>query len=451
MPIQSFDLIVVGTGSAGKTVAEAAREAGKTVAIVDKQPFGGTCSQRGCDPKKILVGAAEIVARSAQMTSKGIDSVPAINWADLMAFKKTFTDPIPENTEKKFADEGITSFHGVATFTGAKTLRVGTDELTAGHIVIAAGARPQPLDIPGEALLIDSTEFLSLPALPRKIVLVGGGYIAFEFASIAARAGASVTIIHRGKRPLEGFDADVVAFLVKAIEGIGIRLVLEADVTGVTEKKDGLTVHYRQAGKEHTISTNLVVHAAGRVADVAELALDKAGVDSGKKGITVNKYLQSVSNPAVYACGDVADKGLPLTPMAGYEGRVVIDNILHGNQQVYDTTPVPTTVFTLPPLASIGLTEEQGTKEGKDMVVTCQETSGWYSSRRINEPVSGFKTIVDRHTDHILGAHLLGTGSEEVINLFALAIKHGIPAKALRSTLFAYPTHSSDLSYMLPT
>ena len=450
MPTQSFDLIVIGTGSAGKTVAEAAREAGKTVAIVDKQPFGGTCSQRGCDPKKILVGAAEIVARSSQMTGKGIDSVPAIDWADLMAFKKTFTDSIPKNTETKFADEGITSFHGAATFTGTKTVRVGAEELTAKHIVIAAGARPQPLDIPGEDLLIDSTDFLSLPALPRKIVLVGGGYIAFEFANIAARVGASVTIIHRGKRPLEGFDADVVAFLVKAMEGVGIRFVLDAAVTGVAEKNDVLTVHYRQAGKDHTMSTNLVVHAAGRVADVAELALDKAGVDIGKKGITVNKHLQSVSNPAVYACGDVADKGLPLTPVAGYEGRVVSENILHGNTQTVDESPVPTTVFTVPPLASIGLTEEQARNEGKDITVLCQETSDWYSSRRINDPVSGFKTIVDRHTGQILGAHLLGTGSEEVINLFALAMKHGIPAKALRSTIFAYPTHSSDLSYMLP-
>lgn len=450
MPTHSFDLVVVGTGSAGKTVAEAAREAGKTVAIIDKQPFGGTCSQRGCDPKKILVGAAEIVARSSQMTGKGIDSVPAINWADLMAFKKTFTDPIPKNTETKFADEGITSFHGVATFTGATTLRVGENELSAEHVVIAAGARPQPLDIPGEALLIDSTDFLSLPELPTEIVLVGGGYIAFEFANIAARAGASVTIIHRGKRPLEGFDSDVVAFLVKAMEGIGIRIVLNAAVTAIVGKDNALTVHYKQGEKEQTVSTNLVVHAAGRVADVAELALDKAGVECGKKGITVNNYLQSVSNPSVYACGDVADKGLPLTPLAGYEGRVVINNILNGNQQLYDNLPVPTTVFTVPPLASIGITEEQATKDGKDITVICEETSSWYSSRRINDPVSGFKTIVDRHTGQILGAHLLGTGSEEVINLFALAMKHGIPAKALRSTIFAYPTHSSDLSYMLP-
>lgn len=450
MALQSFNLIVIGTGSAGKTVAEAAHEAGKTVAIIDKQPFGGTCSQRGCDPKKVLVGAAEIIARSSQLTGKGIKSAPTINWADLMAFKKTFTDPIPEKTEQKFADEGIAQFHGVATFVNANTVRVGDDELRADHIIIATGARPQPLNIPGEELLIDSTGFLELPQLPADIVLVGGGYIAFEFAHIAARAGASVTIVHRGKRPLEGFDADLVKLLVSAMEGIGIRIVLEAAVTAVFGEVDNLTVQYEQSGKSQSLSANLVVHAAGRVADVAELALDKAEVNVSEKGVVVNEYLQSVSNPAVYACGDVADKDLPLTPMAGYEGSIVAENILKGNHKRFVNSPVPTTVFTVPPLASVGLTEEQAAQHGKNVLVTCQETKGWYSARRINEPVSGFKTLVDAKTGQVVGAHLLGTGSDEVINLFALAMKHQISAKALRETLFAYPTHASDLKSMLP-
>ena len=450
MPAQSFDLIVIGTGSAGKTVAEAARQAGKTVAIVDKQPFGGTCSQRGCDPKKVLVGAAEIIARSMQMVGKGIDAAPTINWPDLMAFKKTFTDSIPENTERKFADEGITTFHGVATFTGANTIRVGDATLRADHIVIAAGARPRPLKIPGEDLLTDSTGFLGLPELPASIVMIGGGYIAFEFAHIAARAGASVTIVHKGARPLEGFDADMVKLLVRAMEGIGIRIVLEATVTAISGEGDNLAIQYEQAGKTQSLPTNLVVHAAGRIPDVADLALDKAGVKAGKKGIIVDEFLQSVSNPAVYACGDVADKGLPLTPLAGYEGSIVAGNILNGNHKRFVDSPVPSAVFTVPPLVSVGLTEEQAAEQGKKVSVTCQETSGWYSARRINETVSGFKTLVDTETGQIVGAHLLGSGSDEVINLFALAMTHNIPAQALREMLFTYPTHSSDLTYMLP-
>lgn len=449
--MQSFDLIVIGTGSAGKTVAEAARQAGKSVAIIDKQPFGGTCSQRGCDPKKVLVGAAEIIGRSVQMIGKGISTTPTIDWPALMAFKRTFTDSIPERTEAKFADQGLTAFHGAATFTGPNTVQVGDAELTAPQMVIATGQRPQPLDIPGEDLLIDSTGFLELDQLPADIVMIGGGYIAFEFAHVAARAGANVTILHNGERPLDGFDADVVDLLVKAMSAIGIRILVEADVTAVAGGPGKLTVQYEQQGKTHSVATKLAVHAAGRVADVAELALDKAGVAVGKKGVTVNEYLQSVSNPAVYACGDAADRGKPLTPLASYEGRIVANNILNGNRQtVADDSAVPTIVATVPPLASVGLTEEQASEQGLSITVTFTETADWYSTRRINEPTAGFKTLVDTETGLIVGAHLLGTGSDEVINLFALAMKHKIPAEALGSTLMAYPTHGSDLKSMLP-
>jgi glutathione reductase (NADPH) len=447
--MQSFDLVVIGTGSAGKVVAEKARQAGKTVAIVDKLPFGGTCSQRGCDPKKVLVGAAEIVARSAQMQGKGITESATIDWLALMAFKKTFTDSIPENTETKFAEQGIKAFHGTATFIGQNTLAVGDEQLQATHIVLATGQRPKPLNISGEEHLIDSTGFLELAQLPNEIVLVGGGYIAFEFAHIAARAGAKVTIIHQGKRPLEGFDDDLVKLLVKATESLGIQILLEAAVKAVEGKSDNLTVQYEQQGGQKSVLTKLVVHAAGRVADVAELALEKAGVDVSKKGIVVNEYLQSVSNSAIYACGDVSDKGKPLTPLASYEGNIVVNNILNGNQQTFTNDPVPTVVFSLPPLASIGLTEEEANEKKLNPKVIFQETTDWYNSRRINEPLTGFKVLINPKTDQIIGAHLLGTGSDELINVFTLAMKHNITAKALSDTLFAYPTHASDLSSML--
>lgn len=446
----SFDVIIIGTGSAGKTVAEAARQAGKTVAIIDKQPFGGTCSQRGCDPKKVLVGASEIVARATQLMGKGIVGTPAIDWSALMAFKKTFTDSIPKNAEQKFGDQGIYRLHGVATFLSENTVRVGNNILVATHIVIAAGAKPRPLHIPGEELIIDSTAFLELAKLPGEIVMVGGGYIAFEFAHLAARVGANVTILHQGKHPLEGFDADVVNLLVKAITGIGIQIILEASVTAVTGKPGYLEVQYELNGEHRKTEAELVVHAAGRVADVDELNLEKAGVALGKKGVVVNEYLQSVTNPVVYACGDAADKGLPLTPVASYEGRIVAQNILKGNRHTVANKPVPATVFTVPPLASVGLTETQAIGQGYDVSVLFQETSGWYSSRRTNEPVTGFKTLVDKQTGLILGAHVLGAGSEEIINLFALAMNYQIAAKDLGDQLFAYPTHGSDLSYMLP-
>jgi glutathione reductase (NADPH) len=447
--MHTFDLVVVGTGSAGATVAKTVREAGKRVAIIDKLPFGGTCSQRGCDPKKVLVGAAEIIARSGQLVGKGIKNKAEIDWPALIRFKKTFTNPVPKKTEQQFSDLGIHCFHGAASFVSATTLRVGDEELQADRIVLATGQRPIPLNIPGEELLIDSTAFMELDKLPEKIVMVGGGYIAFEFAHVAARAGASVTILHQGKRPLEGFDADLVGLLVKAMEAIGIHIVLNAQVTAVNGKPNDLTVHYEKVGKSHKLSANVVVHAAGRVADVAELALDKAGVEVGEKGIVVNEYLQSISNPAVYACGDVADKGKPLTPLASHEGRLVAENILHGNRKTFTEGPVPTVVFTVPPLASVGLTEEEAKKQGIKVDVKFRETADWYSSRRINEPFSGFKLLIDKKTNQFVGAHLLGSGSEETINLITLAINYKLPADELAKTLFAYPTHGADLKSML--
>jgi glutathione reductase (NADPH) len=449
--MQSFDVIVIGTGSAGKTVAETVREAGKSVAIIDKLPFGGTCSQRGCDPKKVLVGAAELVARTSQLVGKGISATATINWPDLIKFKKTFTDPIPEKTEQKFVEQDIHFFHGTATFLSERSIRVGDDELQANHIVLANGLRPQPLNIPGEELLLDSTGFMELAELPRDIVMVGGGYIAFEFAHIAARAGANVTILHQGKRPLEGFDKDLVEQLVEAMRAIGIFIVLEATVKAVAGEDGNLTVQYERAGQTNHLATGLVVHAAGRVADVTDMALDKAGVEKGEKGIKVNEFLQSVSNPAVYACGDVADKGLPLTPLASYEGRIVAKNIVDGNKETYENKAVPSAVFTVPTLASIGLTEEQARNEGRNVKIMYQKTADWYVSRRINESFSGFKILIDQESDQIVGAHLLSTGSDDLINIFALAINHQIPAKALRSMLWAYPSHASDMSSMLET
>ena len=448
--MQSFDLIVIGTGSAGKTVAQTVRKAGKTVAIIDKQPFGGTCSQRGCDPKKVLVGAAELVDRAEQMLGNGIKSKAVISWPALMKFKKSFTDEIPENTEAQFAEQGITAFHGTATFLSENTLLVGEDTLQASHIVIATGQRPQPLAIPGEELLTDSTGFLDIPQLPKKIVLIGGGYISMEFAHIAARAGAKVTVIHQGKRPLENFDADLVGLLVKALKAVGIKFIFNAKVTAVAGREGELTVHYEQKGKSHTVSAMMAVHGAGRVADVAELDLGKASVTVDKKGIVVNKYLQSESNPAIYACGDVSNKGLPLTPLASYEGRIVAENILDGNKQTFTDNPIPSAVFTVPMLASVGLTEKEAKEEKLSVTVTVQETSDWYTSQRIDEPFSGFKTLVDKKSGQLVGAHLLGAGSDELINLFTLAIKYRIPAKELGETLFAYPTRGSDVSSMLP-
>jgi glutathione reductase (NADPH) len=446
-----FDLVVIGTGSAASTVASQCRAAGWQVAIVDSRPFGGTCALRGCDPKKVLVGATEVLDWHHRMKGKGICAEKAgIEWSELMRFKRSFTEPVPKHREASFSKAGIAAFHGHARFIGPTAVRVGDDVLTGSNVVVATGAMPANLQIPGTEYVTTSEQFLELDELPPRIVFIGGGYISFEFAHIAARAGAHVTILHRSSRPLTRFDPDLVDQLVQRTRDLGIDVQLQTDVKGIANTSSGLTVRTSVAGETRAFQADMVVHGAGRVPEIDDLDLTAAGVKYDKRGVAVNEYLQSVSNPAVYAAGDAAASGgPPLTPVAGYEGEIVAANLLEGNHRKPNYLAVPSVVFTVPPLAAVGLSEQSAREQGLQFRMNHQKTSGWYSSRRIGEECSGFKVLVEEGSGRIIGAHLLGPHVEEVINLFALAIRSGLTATDLTEMMFAYPTHVSDIWYMV--
>jgi glutathione reductase (NADPH) len=446
----NVDVIVIGTGSAAQTVAYTCREAGWNVAIIDSRPFGGTCQLRGCDPKKVLVGVSELVDWSHRMQAKGVSAALAINWADLIRFKRTFTDPVPEQNHQSFAQAGILTRHGRAHFVDRTKVEVEGDTLVGRYAVIAAGARRATLAIPGEDELTTSTHFLELDRLPRRIAFVGGGYIAFEFAHIAARAGAQVRVLHRGSRPLQNFDPDLVGMLVEATKELGVEVGLNTKVVAIERQADRLLVHARTPTQEQTVEADMAVHAAGRVPEIDDLALEVAGVTRTTAGVAVNDYLQSPSNPAVYAAGDaVASGGFPLTPVAGMQGGIVASNLLEGNHRTPNYAGIPSVVFTTPPLARVGLSEEAAHEQGLRFSVHHGDTSDWYSSRRVALRHTGFKTLVEEGTGRILGAHLLGPHAEEVINLFGLAIRTGIGANDLKDMVYAYPTGASDLGSML--
>jgi glutathione reductase (NADPH) len=446
---RSFDLIVIGSGSAAGGVASRCRSAGWTVAMIDKQPFGGTCALRGCDPKKVLVGAAAAVDAVRGLTGKGVrPGELSIDWAELMAFKRTFTDPYSAKREAGLVREGIERFHGSARFVGPSRVAVGEAVLDASRaVVIAAGARPADLAIAGREHLLTSDQFLELPALPSSLAFVGGGFISFEFAHVAARAGARVTILHRGARPLEGFDPDLVARLVTRTRALGIDVRLGTEVRGI----EAVGPRFRVAVSEGPpVEADSVFHGAGRVPDIDGLDLDVAGVRVTRHGVEVNEFLQSVSNPKVYAAGDcAATKGPPLTPVAGYEGRIVAANLLDGHRTTAEYAAIPSVAFTVPPLASVGLREDEARAQGLRVAVHHQDTAGWYSSRRLGEEASAFKVIVEEGTGRILGAHLLGPHADETINLFALAMRAGVTADAFKTMIMAYPTNGSDTAYMV--
>ena len=446
---RQYDLVTVGTGVTA-TVATRCREAGWSVAVVDRQPFGGTCALRGCVPKKILVAAADAVQGARDLTGKGVSAGSlTLDWPELMRFKRSLIGETTERTEQNWARMGVEQFHGKARFVGPTTLAIGDDRLTGRRILIAAGAVPSALPFPGAERLVTSDRFLDLERMPSRVLFVGGGYVSFEFAHVAARAGAQVTILHRGPRPLEGFDPDLVDMLVRRTRELGIRVELGLDVRAVDAAGDRLVVRGVQQGVERSFDTDLAVHGAGRVPDLDDLDLDAGGVKREKRGVIVNQFLQSVSNPAVYAGGDAAASGPPLTPKADHDAGVIVTNLLEGNRRPSNYEGIASAVFTIPPLASVGLLEDAARTTGRRFRVNHQDTAGWFNTQRVGETASGFKVLIDEETDHILGAHLMGPRADEVINLFAVAVRLRIPARELQQVLFAYPTYGSDVRFML--
>ncbi len=448
---EKYDLIVIGAGMAGVAAANKCGAAGWRVAIVDALPYGGTCALRGCDPKKILRRGAEIVDAARLLDGKGIDPAGlAVNWSDLMAHKRGFTDPVPGKIEKGLKGNGVETLHGAARFIGDNTLEVNGRAYDARRFLVAAGAIPRPLSFAGAGLMIDSTEFLNLEVLPKRILFVGGGFVSFEFAHIAARAGAAPIIVDRGARPLKGFDPDLVEMLVERSADVGAELQRETEIVSISKSGAAFAVEVTSGGETRTVETDLVVHGAGRIAALTDLNLEAAGVDYGDKGIVVAPHLQSTSNRVVFAAGDSADtEGMPLTPVAVIEGKVAASNMLKDAEIAPDYSGIPTAVFTVPELTRVGMLEAEAREAGHDVDVRFTDTGGWYSNYWIGEKSAAAKILINKSDDRILGAHLFGPEYGELINFFGLAIKLGLTAKQLKSMTAAYPSVGSDLGSLL--
>ncbi|PVW15330.1 dihydrolipoyl dehydrogenase family protein [Marixanthomonas spongiae] len=450
MAIKEFDVFVIGTGTAGKNVAYDCVEAGMSVAIADNREFGGTCANRGCDPKKVLVGFTEALHLAGNLKGKGIVSVPEINWKALQKYKSTFTDAVPAATERDLKEAGIAMYHQSPQFLDENTLSVEGKTVKAKKIVIATGQKPLELKIPGREYLKVSDDFLDLPELPESIVFVGAGYIGMEFAHIAARCGAKVTVVEFAPRPLSPFDEDIVNHLTEASKKLGIDFIFNAQVTEVEKLQKNYRVIFQKNGKESSVKGRAVFNTAGRVPSIAELDLEKGNVIFEKEGISVNEFLQSTTNPSVYACGDVSASGsLPLTPTSSQEARVVSKNVRKNNVLKMDFPPVPSVVFTLPQVAAIGLTEEEAKKQGYDIVVESKSVPSWFNAKRINAKTYAYKTIVDKKRNLILGAHIIAPQAGEMINLFVLAMCGKLEPEDLKRMIFAYPTWGNDIKGMV--
>ena len=448
--MKKFDVFIIGTGVAGTIIANKCAQNGLKTGIVDNRDYGGTCGLHGCVPKKILVGATEAVASSRNLEGKGISKAPSIKWKELIDFKNSFTDPIPKNKEKNFKKNGISTYHGNPKFVAENQLKIDDDIIEAKKIVIATGAIPRVLGIPGEEHALSSDDFLEMEELPKSILFIGGGYIAFEFAHIAARSGAKVTILDMASTSLPHFDKEIVEHLVDATKELGIELVMNTKVAEIKKNGDSFIVVGDNDGKENEFKSDTVFNTSGRVPAIHNLDLGKANVRYSDNGIEVSNFMQSISNSHVYAAGDnTATDGLPLTPFATMEGHIVAANILVGNKKKPDYGVRPTVVYTLPALAMVGMTEEQAQKKKLDITVNYASVPNWYAAKHLGEKTYAFKVIIDKKNDLILGAHIIGPNAEETINVFAVAMQAGMQAKDLKTIPFTFPSASSDIVKMV--
>ncbi len=450
MATERFDVLIIGGGNGGIGAALPARKANLSVAMVESRDLGGTCPNHGCTPKKVLVAAGHALHEIERARVHGIAvDKPRLDWAALIDREKGLIKDVPKNTERGLLKRGVEIVRGEAALIAPNAARIGDRTIEAKAIVIATGSKPRPLPIPGADKMITSDEMLSERELPASVVFVGGGVIALEFGHIYARAGAKVTILEVLPQLLPALDADAVKQLAAESERIGITIHTGVKVKAIQSERGNLGVVFEKDGRELNVAAARVVNGAGRIANVDTLRLEAANVAHDRGRIALDPYLRSTSNPNVHVCGDAVPSTPQLSPVATYEGDIVGRNIVEGPRHKPDYASVPASVYTVPALASVGLTEAAAREKGFKIGVHTTDMLSWFSARTYAETVAWSKTVVDEATDRILGVHLVGHSGEELINLFALAMGLGITATQLREKVYAYPTFTSDIKNLI--
>lgn len=442
--MEKFDVVIIGAGPAGLAAASQLKAHGQNVAIIENDLWGGTCPNRGCDPKKVFLSGVEAKDKMAQLNGKGFGPVADINWPQLAAFKKTFTDPVSKGSRQSMVNAGITAIDGTPKFISDHEVTVAGRSLMAKQFILATGQRPRLLDIEGKALMGTSTDFLDLQEMPQEIAIVGAGYIAFELATIANAAGAKVHIIQHNDRPLKNFDARLVDDFVQQLEQKGIVFHYNVALQSIQKVPDG----YLLKATNLELTVDQVFTAAGRVPNVEILDLEAANVAVAPNGILVNQYLQT-SNPAIFAIGDVVAKKQPkLTPVAGYEARYVVGYLLGQQTQRIHYPEIPTVVYGSPKLAQVGVPVDEALEQPKKYVVNPQDLTNWFSYRRTNDSVAKATMVFDQ-TKHLVGASVLSYEADTLINLLTVAIEKQLDHQAILDLILAYPTVASDLQYLI--
>ncbi|MHB1220283.1 MAG: glutathione-disulfide reductase [Alphaproteobacteria bacterium] len=441
MATYDFDLFVIGAGSGGVRASRWAARYGAKVAVVDDDRLGGTCVNRGCIPKKLYAYASHFHEDFEDAAGFGWDkAAPKFDWSRLVAAKEKEITRLNGIYAKLLDGSGVTRIDGRATVEGPHEVKVGGKTYTARYILVATGGRPHTPEIPGVELGIVSDDAFDLPTLPKRIVILGGGYIALEFAGIFAGFGADTTLVYRQPLPLRGFDEDVRKHVAAEIAKKGIKIRAGTNLTKI-ERKDGALLAHTTAGD--AIEADQVMFATGRSPNTKGLGLEKAGVALGKNGeIVVGAYSRS-SIESIYAIGDVTDR-IALTPVALHEAMCVAETLFNGKPIKSDHTDVAAAVFSQPTVSVVGLTEEAARK--KFGAVDIYRTS----FKPLKHTLTGrdertmMKMVVDAATGRVLGCHMVGADAAEIIQGIAIAVKMGATKADFDRTIGIHPTAAEE-------
>ena len=444
--MQSFDyqLFVVGGGSGGVRAARIAAGLGARVAIAESYRYGGTCVIRGCVPKKLMVYASHFADDFADAAGFGWTVPPAtFSWPDLIAAKDREIGRLSGLYQGNLERSGVTVLHGLARVRDAHTVQLGEQTFTAEHILIATGGKPNLPDVPGIEHAITSNEVFHLEQLPQRVLIVGGGFIAVEFAGIFNGLGSQVTLAYRGEQILRGFDGSVRQHLHEEMVKRGVNILLATDVASITRQQDGTLQVAWQGDLRVPAEFDAVLVATGRVPCTDGLGLAEAGVALGKKGeVLVNEWGQS-SVPSIHAVGDVTDR-IALTPVAIREGAAVANTLFGANPVPADLAVVPAAVFSQPPIGTVGLSEEKALAHHAEVDIYQSTFRPMRNILAGRDERTLVKLVVDTATQKVLGAHMIGADAPEIIQGLGIALGMGATKAQFDAVVALHPTAAEE-------
>jgi glutathione reductase (NADPH) len=436
-----FDLFVIGGGSGGVRCARIAASHGARVGVAEERFWGGTCVNVGCVPKKIMVNAAEygMWAEDAAAFGWHIET-HGHDWAKLAAARDTEVSRLSAIYDKLLKGAGATTFDARATLVDPHTIQVGEQRVTAERIVIATGGQPQRLPIPGAELGLISDDLFTLKQLPKRVAVLGSGYIAVEFACLLRGLGAEVDLVYRASLPLRGFDDDIRAALAEALTAQGLRLNPDVSPTRITRADNELLLG---------LSTNFVrevdavFFCTGRVPYTQDLGLEAAGVATDANGAIVVDDDHATSAKHIYAIGDVIHR-VNLTPMATAVGHALADTLYGGKPRKASYENVPSAVFTSPPIGTVGLTEAEAAARGPVDIYLTRFTPMRHTISKREGRKTVMKLVVDQATQKILGAHMLGEDAAEIMQGIGIAVVMGATKQDFDRTIGIHPTAAEE-------